>query len=238
MKVDAIIFDKDGTLIDFDAFWVSVSVKAIKEVLGWLKNEDVTIYEILEAFGVHDGITDINGVLCKGTYEELGHILYNVVKRYGCDRSCDEVTVALVKAYSKNADAGKIMPTCEDLVSVLAELKKQNKRLAVVTTDNLEITRKCLEALGIERFFDKIYTDDGKTPTKPDPYCVYDFCKLIGVKKENVIMVGDTMTDMIFAKNAGISAIGIAKCDENKQILLPHADAVISDPSHIFEVLN
>ena len=33
MNIDAIIFDKDGTLIDFDAFWVSVSCKAIEEVL-------------------------------------------------------------------------------------------------------------------------------------------------------------------------------------------------------------
>ena len=32
MKVDAIIFDKDGTLLSFDAFWVTVTEKALADV--------------------------------------------------------------------------------------------------------------------------------------------------------------------------------------------------------------
>ena len=63
MIADAVIFDKDGTLIDFDAFWVSVSVKAIGMLLERL-NMDVSITdEVLLAFGVKDGVTGIEGVL-------------------------------------------------------------------------------------------------------------------------------------------------------------------------------
>ena len=51
-------------------------------------------------------------------------------------------------------------------------------------------------------------------------------------------MVGDTMTDTRFAKNAGISAIGIAKSEDNANILAPHAKAVIRDPSHLPEILE
>lgn len=238
MNVDAIIFDKDGTLIDFDAFWVTISIKAIKDILRQLGKEEISVYEILEAFGVHDGVTDINGILCKGTYKQMGQIVYDIACRYGCDISCDEIEQIVTESYIKNSDKGEIKPTSPNLLEVLTELKKRNKKLAVVTTDNEEITRKCLKKLGIEELFDKIYTDDGKIPTKPDPYCVFDFCKLTGVKRECVVMVGDTMTDINFAKNAGIMVIGVAKTNQNKQILAPRADAVITDLSHIFEILN
>ena len=238
MKADAIIFDKDGTLLDFDAFWVTVSVKAIEAVLAEFHQMDVPVGEILEAFGVHDGVTDMNSILCKGTYEQLGQITYEILTRYGCDASCEAVTKALIEGYNQNADAGDVRPTCPDLVQVLTDLKSKGIKLAVVTTDNMQITRKCLEKLGILDLFDRIYTDDGEVPTKPDPFCVYHFCEFTKVEKDRVVMVGDTMTDMRFAKNAGISAIGIAKNDGNKQVLAPHADAVIPDPSHIFDLLN
>ena len=72
MRVDGIIFDKDGTLMSFDAFWVSLSVKALEDVLGELGMDHGLLPEILTAFGVRDGVTDINGVRCKGTYAEMG----------------------------------------------------------------------------------------------------------------------------------------------------------------------
>lgn len=238
MKAEAIIFDKDGTLLDFDAFWVTVSHKAIQEVLEQFGYKSLSACEILEAFGVRDGVTDMNGVLCKGTYEQLGEILYGIFRQHGGSESCDDVTAALIEAYNRNAEAGEVRPTCPDLVRVLGDLKAQNIKLAVVTTDNLHITRQCLEKLGILDLFDRIYTDDGQTPTKPDPYCALDFCAFAHVEKEHVVMVGDTVTDMRFAKNAGIVSIGIAKNEQNRQILAPHATAVITDPSRIFDVLN
>ncbi len=238
MKADAIIFDKDGTLLDFDAFWVTVSIKAVEDVLARFGYKEISVCEILAAFGVHDGVTDMNSVLCKGTYEQLGGIFYDILQQHGGDMPRDEATKALIEAYNRNADAGDIRPTCPDLALVLKQLKNQNKKLAVVTTDNPQITRKCLEKLGVAEFFDRIYTDDGQTPTKPDPYCVFDFCECTHVEKDRVVMVGDTMTDVRFAKNAGIAVIGIAKNDLSKQILAPHADAVITDPSYIFEVLD
>ena len=33
MRADVIIFDKDGTLMDFDAYWVTVSAKSVARVL-------------------------------------------------------------------------------------------------------------------------------------------------------------------------------------------------------------
>lgn len=238
MKADAIIFDKDGTLIDFDAFWVPISVKAIGSVLKRL-NMDLAIGErILEAFGVSDGVTSIDGVLCKGTYRQMGEIMRGILCEYGYDGSVDEAVTLLANAYDKSTDAGRIKPTCHKLAEALRELKDRGKHLAVVTTDNEVITRKCLKALGIEELFDKIYTDDGVTPPKPNPFCAIDFCRLCGIEKDRAVMVGDTMTDVKFAKNAEISVLGLAKTDTNRVILEADADAVISKISDLIDIIE
>lgn len=238
MRVDGIIFDKDGTLMSFDAFWVSLSVKALEDVLGRLGMEPGLVDEILEAFGVHDGVTDINGVLCKGTYAEMGEIVYEILFAHGCDADREDVVRAVEAAYSRNAAAGDVKPTCPDLAEALAELKARGLRLAVVTTDNEPITRHCLAGLGVLQYFDVIFTDDGHTPTKPDPFCAGEFCRLYGLDKERVVMVGDTMTDVRFAKNAGITAISLAPTPEKKALLAPHTDVIIEAISELTEIVK
>lgn len=237
MNTKGIIFDKDGTLLDFDAFWVKVSVVAMREFLNEMGAAPVDVSEILTAFGVRDGRTDTNGVLCKGTYEQMGQIVYDILMKHGISVSQDVVTCRVEAAYQQNAEAGEVRPTCPDLVEVLTGLKSKGLKLAIVTTDQPHITNQCLEKLGIGRLFDRIYTDDGQTPTKPHPHCAWDFCREFGLNREQVVMVGDTLTDMSFAKNAGIMGVGLAADDRAKAELLPYADTVISALSHLPEVL-
>lgn len=237
MNTKGIIFDKDGTLLDFDAFWVKVSVAAIREFLNEMGAEPVDVSEILTAFGIRDGRTDTNGVLCKGTYEQMGQIVYDILMKHGISVPQDVVTCRVEDAYQQNAEAGEVRPTCPDLVEVLTGLKSKGLKLAIVTTDQPHITNQCLEKLGIGRLFDRVYTDDGQTPTKPNPHCAWDFCRKFGLNREQVVMVGDTLTDMSFAKNAGIMGVGLAADDRAKAELLPYADTVISALSHLFEVL-
>ncbi|MBP3582687.1 MAG: HAD-IA family hydrolase, partial [Clostridia bacterium] len=122
------------------------------------------------------------------------------------------------------------------LASALEALKKRGARLAVVTTDNPEITEECLRVLGIYDLFDKIYTDDGKTPKKPNPSAALNFMELVGASPERTLMVGDTMTDVTFARRAGISVCALASSIKAREALLPRADAVISKISELVEL--
>ena len=121
---------------------------------------------------------------------------------------------------------------------MLEKLKNDGIKLAVVTTDDLQITHKCLEKLGIEDLFEKIYTDDGINPIKPNPGCALDFLNEFRIPPQKALMVGDTMTDIRFARNAGISVIGVGETANSRERLIPYADAVIPDISHLFNVIK
>lgn len=238
MKTKAVIFDKDGTLMDFDSFWVNVSREAIGDILCRIKQEQPPVEEILEALGVTREGTDINGVLCQGTYRQVGQVIYNVLSGYGCDCTEDEIVNLTVEAYHGNTGKGIMKPACENIGDVLNQLKRNGIKLAVATTDDAVVTKRCLQELGIEDYFDIVYTDDGKTPHKPDPYCIHDFCERNGLSHSEVVMVGDTLTDTQFAKNGGIRVIGVAKEERNRLVLEQEAELVVPDISYVYEVLQ
>ena len=238
MHADLIIFDKDGTLMDFDAYWVTVSRTAIDRILSRMGRTDIPMETILSALGVKNGRTDMDGVLCKGTYEQMGRIVYDVLAEYQCAVTCGDTVKAVIDAYRDCADAGGIKPACDNIAEVLTPLKGRNKTLMVATTDSPEMTHHCLCRLGIEELFDGIHTDDGMMPPKPDPFLVSEIGRTTGIPKERVVMVGDTMTDIRFAENAGISVIGVAANPENAERLSPYADAVIPDISYLAQVID
>ncbi len=231
--IKAIIFDKDGTLIDFDAFWISVSESAVRILLDCVGRGDVPMDEMLASIGVKGGVSDIGGLLCGGTYEEIALAFNSVLEKYGCALGHDEVCKTVLDAYNKSAVKGTVKPTCENINAVLTALKEKGITLAVVTTDNTEITRYCLDKLGITELFDKLYTDDGKTPIKPAPEAALDFIEYTGAGKDEVIMVGDTMTDVRFARNAGILSVAVGANEENRSRLAEFADKVLPDVSHL-----
>lgn len=238
MNTKAIIFDKDGTLIDFDSFWVPVTRRALADVLQTLKIEDVSVEELMTAFGVEDGISAIDGVLCYGTYGEMGEECSRVLQKYGYDVSAEELTELTGEAYPRYSAEGTIQGACDDICGVLEEMKSRGLRLAVYTADRPAVTKKVLSSVGIEDYFDAIYSDDGRFPAKPAPDSINDFCEKMGFDKSEVVMVGDTLHDMHAAKNAGIRSIGVAKGERNTKLLATETDTVVPDISYVLGCLE
>lgn len=237
MKTEAVFFDKDGTLLDFDALWVTVSEHAIKEILSNIGVPNIGVRDVLESLGVHKGITDINSVLSYGTYMQISESICAFLMKNGCTVKLNEIVAITDNAYKNAADKGKIVPACEDICGVLQKIKDKGIKIALVTTDGPFMTDKCIDTLKIRDYFDRIYTADGEYPPKPNPYCINDFCGKYGINKQYAVMVGDTLTDVEFAKNGGIRMIGIAKSENNKTVLQRATDTVVSDISLLPELI-
>lgn len=236
--IKMIIFDKDGTLLDFDSFWVTVSKLALTDMLTELQADADLLAPMLTSLGVHDGVTDVDGVVCWGTYEQMGDALWQCLTEHGvtCDR--EKVVELTEKTYHAHAADGVVKPTCGEIKHVLGSFLAEERLLALVTTDGPRMTRYCLEKLDIGPYFSAICTDDGMFPPKPDPLCIEVLCEQFGLAKEEVIMVGDTMTDVNFAKNGGIRVIALAKTDAGKAYFAGQADAVVEGIDKVADVIR
>ncbi|HJA94205.1 MAG TPA: HAD family hydrolase, partial [Candidatus Eisenbergiella merdipullorum] len=120
---------------------------------------------------------------------------------------------------------------------VFRRLKESGVRIFLVTTDCREITGRCLDELKIRQYFDEIYTDDDdRGHPKPDPYLIQEIINKYGMKKEELVMVGDTVTDMEFAGNGGIKAIGVADQEADRRILKRYTEMVIDNIGYLPEI--
>lgn len=82
--IKAIIYDKDGTLMRFDAFWVPIARSAIKLVLReFVDDENNSICdiekEIESKIGIRGDTADPGGILCGGTYEQFADVVAETI---------------------------------------------------------------------------------------------------------------------------------------------------------------
>ena len=78
-----IIFDKDGTLLDFDAFWIVISKYVFTELLEKYSITSVTVDKILYDMGYVNGVVRIDSVLCYGTFKMMSDSSVSTLKNNG-----------------------------------------------------------------------------------------------------------------------------------------------------------
>ena len=232
MNVKGIIFDKDGTLMEYEAFWVKIAKEAVADTLVRIDADIALAEKILSASGYDGTNVAIDGVMCCGTYSDFAAMMWAVLADNGVSVDKEALQKQIEKSYYESFSKGDVIPACDNLRNVLENIKSKGIKIALVTNDSVCGTEHCLKRLGISHVFHRVYADDGVTPPKPDPYRIHQFCREENISPENIVVVGDTVADMLFAQNAGATPIGVAKNDYNKRILEQFAD-VIDDISKL-----
>lgn len=217
------IFDKDGTLLDFEAFWVPVAKKAIDVICAPFKIDAQTRKDVLKAIGIGETVS-ILGPLCYGTYADIANAIYNTLKNNNIKCDKDYFLKVTHDAFADNIVEGDLKPTSKNLKATLEKLKNEGTKLFVVTADSYDMTKYCLDKIEIFDLFDEILTDDGIHLGKPNPYYIDYLQDKYGFNKDEMCMVGDTLADMKFANNGHIKAFGVGEDEKNREILGEYAD--------------
>ena len=236
--IKGIVFDKDGTLISYEKCWVERTVAATERLLS--RHGAISIMDnIMKRLGVlSDGGIDISGALCHGTYADISKLYAAEMSTIGVKITWEELLPELKSDFYYFKHLAKSEPQCDGICELLSSLRGRGSRLGLVTSDDIEGVKATLSPLGVIPLFDAVLCSDGIHPTKPDPYYMLEFCRLTALSPTEVLMVGDTLADMEFGKNAGAYTLGVGKSEKNREILAAAADFLAPDISHIPEILR
>lgn len=91
----------------------------------------------------------------------------------------------------------------------IKEAKKRGIKIVVITNGNAEIQKYKIDALGLRKFFDKIYISDELTPQtrKPNITLFKIFLRDFNLKEKNVIYIGDNIQTDSSCQKPGIKLI-------------------------------
>ena len=201
--VKGLLFDKDGTLLDLHATWGAVLNDLIWFSAG--EGEQRVAKDLAQIGGYNLELQRFtpDSQLAQGDW---GSIFEAWQQRLGPEQGKRMFTfleeLRLGKRRRQSVALGDIRPTMQHLAE--AGLK-----LGIATNDAEAPARADMEVLGITEFCTVIYGHDSHGP-KPGAEMMTAFCAETGLTPSQVSMVGDTMTDLNFARNAAAhSCIGI-----------------------------
>lgn len=217
----AILFDKDGTLLDFQASWSRVFRELAHEVC----DGDVMRANALLAGGGMDpesGYVRGGSVLAAGNAADIVSHWFPELAGRGL--------AAMVKRFDATFHANGVAFSVPlpGVAETLAALARTGMIMGVATSDGTEGSKAALAAIGLAQYLPHVFGYDSVARPKPSPDIVYAFAAAAGVTPADIAMVGDNTHDMEMARAAKVgAAIGVLSGNGTREQLAPLADVVL-----------
>jgi phosphoglycolate phosphatase len=229
-NIEAIIFDKDGTLEDSHDFWREIGIKRSRLIDAQIPGIGEPL---LMAFGISENTLDLTGLLAVGNrYEnEIAAAAYIAETGKSWFEAKKIARNAFIEA-DKVLDSDIPCPLFAGSLEVLKSLSNAGLKLGILSSDFTHKVEVFAEYYQLSPY---IQLTMGYNPdlVKPDPALFLAACQTLKVRPDRTLMVGDSQGDLIMAKEAAAAgAIGICwKKDISSH--LQAADTVISQLEEI-----
>lgn len=178
------LFDLDGTLVDTK---LDIAL-AMQKVMAQAGFEKPSLDEVEKAIGggAKNAVNKLTGL----AGEELAPLLEEFTAAY------EEMCADHTSVYAGGE-------------ALLRRLKDEGAKLAVVTMKFRAPTHKILKHHGIFDMLDDVLAFDDLEKRKPDPDSLFALMKKYDLKPADVLVIGDTVTDIKYAQNAGTDACAV-----------------------------
>ena len=213
-KIEAVIFDLDGTL------------------LNTLYDLTDSVNFALEKYGMPQrSIEEIRAFVGNG----LRNLMTQAVPD-GEENPVFEELFEFFREYYKMHCNVKTAPY-EGIPELLRELKKQGVQMAIVS-NKIDSGVKELNEIHFSEYVQVAIGEREGIARKPEPDSVIEALRILGIEKEKAVYVGDSDVDIYTARNAQVQCVAVTWGFRDEAFLKSHgAELMIHNPLELLEYL-
>jgi len=206
-KIQAVVFDMDGILIDSEHLWRKAEIA------------------VFENYGIH--LTDDD---CK---KLMGIRTDEVVKQILADFGGESFPADIISGEIVNAVCGFILDEgniIQGFCDLAIELKNRNIPLAVATSSPMLVVDSVLKRTGLVHVFEVVVSAEKLPFGKPHPQVYIEACQALGKNPVDCLAIEDSLNGTLAAKAARMRVISIPEEDARNNKGFGIADFVIEKP--------
>lgn len=230
-RIAGILFDKDGTLLDFDASWGPVNRKV---ALMAADGDEALADSLLIACGM-DPVT--GAIVPDSLFASANTV--EIAEGMIAAGSPFALNILAPKIDDCFAEAAQLSVPVTELQPLFSRLHGKGLRLGIASSDNERSIRVAAERFGILPYVDFVAGYDSGHGKKPEAGMVLGFCAATGLAPSEVAVVGDNNHDLHMGHNAGAGLkIGVLSGTGSRETLTLHSDMVLADITELEAVIN
>lgn len=204
MKLSAVIFDLDGTVVEDEDEWG----EAFGKILKGLGAKNIPTYPHIGGIGI----------------EENWPIL---LKKFNIktNKSPQDLAAETRREYNSLTKRVTLKKGFKNFVE---DLKRAGIKTAIATSSTWDSVERIFDTLEMWGYFDSITTGEEVTNKKPDPQIFEIASEKLGVDPENILVFEDSPAGIEAAHLAGMKVIGVYRNKAHRKSLTK-ADKLVKD---------
>jgi HAD superfamily hydrolase (TIGR01509 family) len=187
MKIKAVIFDLDGTIIENTEEYR----KSFEEVLDLIDEKQKKPIKLIGGIGV------------KGEWDVLKKKL-----KLRTNKTSEELGVLTQQKYLAKLNNIKLK---KGIKNFLEKLRNDGVKTALATSNDWSVVDKVLERYDLRDYFDVITTSEEVGYQKPDPGIFNITAEKLELEADDCLVIEDSLSGIMAARDAGMKVIAIAK---------------------------
>ena len=211
--IKGILFDKDGTLIDFFSLWMGAAKAVVIQFLKENELSEEVKERVFYAMGIENGEIDPYGGLAYKSYSEIALDITDELSREQIYLDSRKVRMQLERLFAEYVTESQAQYVeTADIKAVLDSLKQRNIWIGLATADTVPSAKNCLKRLEVLEKFDYVGADDG--------------------------VLRDTYNDIRFARENGGVAIGVLSGVSQEADFCGEADYILNSVGELPQLLE